>query len=382
MLLDNSFQSDARVEKEAKTLISHGAHVTVFCIKDDDLPAHEQRDGYGIVRCIEHGYNAPLRKSYKDFVATTVKKILEESFDVLHCHDFYMLSIGAEVKKKRPSVILIYDAHEYLAGWPFYKTSEGLNKWKGKLVWNKLIRKEKAEILHADAVLTITDSISDRLKSKYNLKKKPSVLGNYPSKFELKKNDRYFQDKYKLKKETKIIIHSGTIYHADDQLALLFDVLKQHDDLGLIFVGNRPRFYEIEAMVQLDESLQQKVFFHPYPDRQEEVINLLASADIGLLHIIDKWEAHTIGFSNRFVEYSVAELPVVATPQNFTREINNEYHCATFYSTQDNTSLNQAIERLLNDYDAFKQGAMKAGKNMHWDSVSQTLVNLYAALTA
>ena len=135
MLLDNSFVSDARVEKEAESLLAIGASLTVGCLIEKGLPEEELRDGYKILRIIEDGFNAPMRKTYDEYLSKTVDKILKFDFDILHCHDFYMLSIGAEVKKQRPAVKLIYDAHEYLKGWPFYKTSSGLNKWKGKIVW-------------------------------------------------------------------------------------------------------------------------------------------------------------------------------------------------------------------------------------------------------
>src|SRR4051794_4197186 len=50
MFVYNSFTADARVAKEATTLAHAGHEVTVFAVKDNATPAHEDRDGYRIVR--------------------------------------------------------------------------------------------------------------------------------------------------------------------------------------------------------------------------------------------------------------------------------------------------------------------------------------------
>ena len=192
MLLDNSFVSDVRVDKEAASLSDSGASVTVACTIENDLPYKEIRNGYTIIRLIEEGYNAPLRKSYKEYISRTADKIEQLEFNILHCHDFYMLSIGNELKKRNPSIHLIYDAHEYLKGWPFYKTSRGINKFKGRLVWNQLVRKEKNEIKKADKVITITSSIAERMRENSALLIPPIVIGNYPMKTDLQVSNGYF----------------------------------------------------------------------------------------------------------------------------------------------------------------------------------------------
>ena len=42
MLLDNSFVSDARVEKEAESLLAIGASLTVGCLIEKGLPEEER----------------------------------------------------------------------------------------------------------------------------------------------------------------------------------------------------------------------------------------------------------------------------------------------------------------------------------------------------
>ena len=76
-----------------------------------------------------------------------------------------MLFIGTEVKKMTPAVKLIYDAHEYLKGWPLYLSNKGIiNKSKGYLVWLKELNLEKQSIKFCDEILTVTSTIASLFK--------------------------------------------------------------------------------------------------------------------------------------------------------------------------------------------------------------------------
>ena len=381
MLLDNPFVSDVRVDKEAASLSKYGASVTVACSMENDLPYKEIRNGYTIIRLIEDGYNAPLRKSYKEYISRTADKIEQLEFNILHCHDFYMLSIGNELKKRNPSIYLIYDAHEYLKGWPFYKTSKGINKFKGRLVWNQLVRKEKNEIKKADKVITITSAIAERIRENSALLISPMVIGNYPMKTDLEVSNGYFHEKYKLPKDELVLIHSGTIYHTDFQLKTLFDIVTSITNLILVFVGDRPRFFDIKQIVGKDAELSKKIYFHDYPKTQNETVNLLGAADFGLLHVNDSWEAHKIGFSNRFAEYIMAGIPVVATPQEFTFKLNNELECCAFYHENNSVELKNAIQKITANKMNFKKNAMAAREKLDWKLESQKLIDLYKSLS-
>ena len=381
MLLDNPFVSDARVEKEAISLLDFGIEVTVACTQDENLPNLDKRNGISINRCISNFFNAPFKKGYNALLDKTVCEILEINFDILHCHDFHMLSIGAEIKKRKKSIILIYDAHEYLKGWPFYETSEGwLNKFKGRIVWNFLLKEEKKNVQLADHVITITDGIANQLYKNYKLNSKPIVLGNFAKKYEPIIDKSYFHKLYNINPNTQIIIHTGTIYHTDQQIKDLYDIILSIENMALVFIGNRPRFYSEQQKVKSNKLYNRRIFFHEYLSNQKDNIQLIASGDIGLMHIRDKWEAHKIGFSNRFVEYLSAQLPVIATPQEFTMKINLEFNCCEFYSENDIENLKKAIIKISMQLSKYTENAIIAQNNMNWEHESLKLLKLYSTL--
>lgn len=380
MLLDNSFKADARVEKEAIALISEGYNVEVLCIEDEDLQTEENRNGISILRCLKEGYNAPLRKGYRDYLQEMALIVIEKAPDILHCHDFYMLSIGTVVKAKKPSIHLIYDAHEFLKGWPFYKTSTGLNRIKGKIVYKALVRKERNEMKKADQVITITEGIANRFQNWASLPQKPIVLGNYPEKVEISKDPSYFRSKYPISAEQKIIVHSGTIYHSDKELNDLFTEISTMSDYAIVLIGNRPRFNEIKMMVQRNETWNKSIFFHDYPVDQQATIQLLAHADIGLLFIKEKWIAHKIGFSNRFVEYVMAGLPVIGIAQDFSTSMNEKYHTSIFYNSKDRFGLKNALLKMNEKYEELNQNAQEARKDLSWENEIQKLIIHYNSI--
>lgn len=380
MLLDNPFVSDARVEKEARTLVQQGVNLIVLGTMSDKLSREETRNGYRIIRGIPDGYNAPLRRGYKTYIQKCVDLICNYRFDILHCHDFYMLSIGVAYKKQFPETILIYDAHEYLKGWPYYLTSKGVNKLKGKLVWNRLVQKEKKEAKHADAVISITNSIAGRMKRDFKLKSTPIVIGNYPIPAVLSKKANFFHDGFNLEPGTKVIIHSGTIYQTDNELSILFNAIQSLENVVLVFIGDRPRFYTIKEKVENNSELNQKIFFQEYIHNYAELLNMMAAANFGLLHINASWEAHKIGFSNRFVEYIMADLPVIGTPQEFAIDVNNQLECGVFYNEPSTAAIKNSIQQAIQSESQLKLNVFKLRERFNWNVESKKLIDLYKSL--
>jgi glycosyltransferase involved in cell wall biosynthesis len=376
MLLDNPLRSDARVEKEAKALVESGFNVTVLATADAHLPEIELRDGYAIHRKIQHQFTKPFGKEYRSFVGKTVSIICSYDFEILHCHDFYMLDLGVYVKQKKTDIRLIYDAHEFLIGWPFYLDNKGWwNKLKGFIVWRKLILNEKKGIKAADNMLTITDSIANEFQRRYRLTQKPFVIGNYPKVSKAVQESLDLKQNLAIAPEDYLLIHSGSIYHTDSQLDSLFKIIQRNSQTHLAFVGNRPRFEEIKQCVS-QQGLS-RIHFINYPKDQRMVIQLLRGADIGILHVRQNWLAHKLGFSNRFVEYVQAGLAVVGTPQEYTRTINQKYPCCIYYSVSDKKSIEHAIIQAINQLDELKKNAQKAQKELNWETEKEKLTSFF-----
>lgn len=379
MLLDNPMVSDNRVDKEGSTLAKEGFEVEIACTKSESLLAIEFRNGYKINRCIEEGFDAPLRKGYKRYIQETSDLIASFDFDVLHCHDFYMLSIGCEVKKKNQKTILIYDSHEYLKGWPFYKTLNNINRLKGKLVWYELIKKERRESRQADKIISVNDRIADLIKQNYQINN-ITVINNYPEFVNIEPDKTYYHRKFGLHSDSLILVHSGNIYLDDEQLIILAESIKILGNIKVIFLGNKPRFLEVKELFEKNFNFDDTIYFHDYPNDQKKLIQLLGSAHIGFLYVREKWLSHKYTTPNRLLEYLAAGLPVVSCEQEVARKVNEIYPCISFYRKFTMDELQITFEEALMNLSENTKTASTVFSELNWEKESMKLLQLYNGL--
>ncbi len=225
MLVRNSVRFDTRVKKEAQTLASHGYRVTVIGSARADMP-NEERDGPVLIRRIPRP--APLhelrrrlkrrrtkaeaglaqRRGLERLSATSVRlmlvrvmcgaalplvrrlpspvyRVLKEHWayrlvivplladlepHIVHAHDLGTL-YGAEAYCRAARCPLVYDAHELeLARRP---KRDLLGRYTDRRI-------ERAGILSAAAVITVSEGIARDLAQTYGISP-PSVILNSPS---------------------------------------------------------------------------------------------------------------------------------------------------------------------------------------------------------
>ena len=68
----NNCTNDARVLKEAKTLVENGYELTIYAIKDQNTPYEESRNGFTIIRIDRNPVHLRLIRK--------IRKLLRESF--------------------------------------------------------------------------------------------------------------------------------------------------------------------------------------------------------------------------------------------------------------------------------------------------------------
>jgi glycosyltransferase involved in cell wall biosynthesis len=113
MLLSNPYLPDARVYREAKSLLARGHEITVLAWdRNMSHKAHEIMEGIEVIRV---GPKSSGKKSFvrdvRMFWREAYGKSTQLKFDAVHAHDFDTLPLGVKIKKKR-GVPLIFDAHE------------------------------------------------------------------------------------------------------------------------------------------------------------------------------------------------------------------------------------------------------------------------------
>ena len=107
----------------------------------------------------------------------------------------------------------------------------------------------------------------------------------------------------------------------------------------------------------------------------------ISSADIGLVHTITKWKSHKLGFSNKFMLYSVAGIPIISTKQMACIEYGKKYNHAVFYDENSVKSLKNAIEYCLNHFDSLKNNAVNIYENEFWEKESKHFIDMYKSIS-
>lgn len=378
MLLDNDFKSDNRVEKEATSLINNNYSVTVVCLQNPSLPKQEIRNGMLIIRCIDPAlYSHPFSKKAIQGSKTLTAFLLNETFDILHCHDFNLIHIGSALKQRGKNVKVVYDSHEFLKKYPMHENVKlPFNRLKAFIVWKLLLIREKKAAKYYDAFLTTTEIIAQKL-SQHLAINLYTYLRNIPETQNIVPSN-YLKNTFGLPLDSILIIHSGNIYF---QPELLVDIYKGIQNCGknifLAFFIAPDRSQKFKKFVD-EQGMSSVIFFHDYPQK-ENIIQYLASANIGFSWVNPAFMSQVYTSANRFWEYSLAELPVLSNYQwEICREIENKQNGVVY--TIDQVGFQNALHTILDNYNHFKKNAIATAKNDSWEKESLKLIALYDAL--
>jgi len=380
MLLDSPFESDIRVEKEAADLIRAGHRVMVICMVGDGLPLDEVRSGIPIKRRFPADIKSPFRLSYSSALEGSVAAVLAEEYDALHCHDYHMLTVGALAKARREKP-LIYDAHEYLAGWPFYRDSPAFtNRLKGCLVWHYEVWAEKTNVPFADRVITVSHALSSAMTRRFNLAIPPVVVRNIPRMYEIRGDSAALHRRFGIPDGRKVLLYSGAMYHTDRQLEALYHIVASINGVALLILGNRPRHLEAKNLCRSLGYEGQRVFFGDYVRDPAGRQDLMSGADVALMHVRSSWEAHRLGSCNKFLECTFAGLPIVAAYQEDCVAIGKKYGHALFYEEDDDVALKRNIVEAMTNNSTLRRNLSAARHDLSWETEVKALVDLYAGL--
>ncbi|NQV51845.1 MAG: glycosyltransferase [Flavobacteriales bacterium] len=380
MLLDNPLTSDQRVEKEAASLTEAGLTVGILASNEDQsLPEKEEGNGYTILRRISPFFKHPMRSGYKDKVSELAAEVLRFNFAILHCHDFQLLPVAAEVKAKRPETFFLYDSHEFLLGWPYYKETPGLfNRIKGYFVWKRFLRLERVHTQAMNAFICPSPAIGVLQRKQLQTSLSPLILRNIPSEPEEVK-DFNLRAALDLPKDAILIVHAGNLHQSDKEIDRLVASVGSQPGRHLLFVGNRPRFFAVKE--RLEAHPEWNAFVHFFEYDAKTLFHVLKQCDIGVAATQTKYLAHRVGSSNRVMEYTKAGIPVIATNQESHAAMQASFGHLELYNPTDSDSIELALDTILNDLPAYSKKAISAAGSLSWEHEIRPLVNLYLKIS-
>jgi glycosyltransferase involved in cell wall biosynthesis len=402
MIVWNTFQTDARVLKEAETLAGRGHRVTVFALlQPGETPEHEalapgldvvrvsrtplkalrrlfQPDGSRPTREVAPGVggafvDAPLKSSRLRRAGEVLSRsaihlglfraLVASRPDVVHAHDVNTLPT-AWAAARRAGARLVYDAHEISTD------REGYRELRGPIAWA-----EGRLMPRADATITTTEMRAKFFARAYGVPR-PLVLQNRP-RFAAPARGTRIRDRLGLADGLPIVLYQGGLQPGrglEDLVAAVPGLPPCH----LVFIGGGRLLGALRDMAA-ERGLETRVHFIPTVPLAE-LLAWTASADIGVQPIRNTCLNHLSTDSNKLFEYAMAGLPVAASDFPEIRRVVRAHDIGLLFDPEAPGALAAALGRLVGDADLRARlagNARVSARALSWEAQEGDLVRLY-----
>jgi glycosyltransferase involved in cell wall biosynthesis len=305
MLLHKSVVHDSRVRREASALASAGHEVIVLELAD--VPEDARRlDGFArspvsppesLRRCLP-------RNAYRALsLGSFVRRISTLRPDAVHAHDAAML-LPAMVGAGHVGARLVYDSHELATGVPYRERA-----------WAWIVAAtERLGVRRADAVITVSDGIADRLAERYGLSRRPIVVRNA---CDLPRPDpAVFGGALRATlgiDDEPLVLHQGSPAQARG-CETLIRAFARLDGGHLVFLGAASQSERTRTLagVAAAEGIADRTHFLPSVPLTR-LLTYTSDADVGVSLLEDNCENHRLALPNKVFEYVAAGIPVVAS---------------------------------------------------------------------
>jgi glycosyltransferase involved in cell wall biosynthesis len=366
---------DARVIREAATLVQAGYDVTIVDVEPEHRAREEMIHGVRIRHIVMPSWFVPTRvKPFFVFKAawmtlrgaTAVTRVRADSY---HAHDENALpacSIAARLRRKK----LVFDAHEL----PL--TNPAITRWR---TLTALSRNSLRRMLRrTSAVITVSPPIGVDLQQRYG--GPPATLVRNIPVYHPPITSNRIRERLGFAETERIALYQGYFLEDRqlDRLVRAARFLEPHHHIVLMGKGVMQK--KLEALIN-QEQVGDRVHIAPHAP-YEELLEWTASADIGLvLYPLGYSPSVDMCLPNKLFEYLMAGLPVLATPLQAVSALITQYGVGRITASLAPADLGQAISEILGDDEAlarYSANALAATKqDLCWEQEKLHLLSLY-----
>ena len=380
MVVYNFFINDARVIREAITLVKSGYAVTVFALHREGSKRNEEMHGFEVNRIHLACRRLPERNifqilKYFEFVLRCYLRARKKDITICQCHDLEALLVGYLIMKSHKCK-LIYDSHE-LWGDPRYIFFSRPSY--PKFVFSIQRKLEYFMMRRADAIITVCDSIADFI-AKENRVRRPYVVRNVHDLEKAKKSSKIKEKVSLIDDNRKTILYQGGVQKGRGLENLVIS-MRWVDDAALVILGNGGIKEELRDLA-VKYKVEKKVFFvSAVPP--EEVSSYTCLADIGAHPIENTCLNHYYCLPNKLFEYLMAGLPVAVSDFPEMAKIVKKYKVGEVFDPSKPQDIARAINSLLNHpnkYQECKLNIKKINQIYNWENEEKRLLGIYEEL--
>lgn len=314
------------------------------------------------------------------------KNVIDElEPDIIHANDFRMLGVGARAvrraRAKGRRTKLVWDAHEFLPG---------IRPWGTGPRWiPAMVAHEREYAGDADAVLTVSEALADRLVEGHGLREKPTVVLNAPiTEVEPGGGEASGEPVPDMRAlcgvgpDVPIAVYSGSA-SVQRGIGIMIDALPRLPRLHVALVVARAQSEYVRGLVARAAELGvgDRVHVLPYVPF-DQVVPFLAAADIGVVPI-HHWPNHEIALITKFFEYSHARLPIVVSDVQAMGDMVRSTGQGEVFRAEDLDDYVRAVEAVLGDpgrYRAVYDDRPDLLREWTWEAQAEILDGVYAKL--
>ncbi|MFG0392585.1 glycosyltransferase family 4 protein [Pseudomonas monteilii] len=404
MVVWNEFRNDARVLKEAETLVAVGHEVTVHALHTPGITQESERLPSGVM--ISRVARSPLWKIRKrqrtnkniekpigneqvSHKPTTIAnpnrlqqvlrivarvwthlgllwRMVKLKPDVIHAHDVNTLPT-AWLAAKLCGARIVYDAHEIST------SREGYSNFRALVA---LI--ERTLMPRVAGTITTTDTRAKFFSRAYRIPR-PLVLQNRPRLQQPTLSTR-IRDELGLTENWPIVIYQGGVQQGRG-LERLATIAADIPNAYFVFIGGG-RLDQILRQIVTSLDIQDRVHFIPTVSLTE-LHSYTASADIGIQPIENTCFNHYTTDSNKLFEYVQAGLPIIASDLPEIRHLVNQHDLGLLTPPGNSEALTKALRDLVDNPELrthYASLTTQAAKTLNWEEQEHKLIDLYARI--
>jgi glycosyltransferase involved in cell wall biosynthesis len=280
------------------------------------------------------------------------------TYDVVHAHDFNVLRLADELAR-RGRARLVYDSHEWWSGRERHGRWTPVERAREKAAERRIVSR-------ADAVLTVSDGIAERL-GRWRSTPVVVVRNTFPL-----VTDPAAAEPRALAARPAGAVYAGRIGAARDIETLLDATAALR--LDTVLMGNADREF-LPRLEFSDGSVRIE------PARPvDEVDDVLRRVGISVVTLTDTCENHRLALPNKVFHAVRAGVPVVAADLPELRRLVTSYGIGALYRPGDAASMRGALETVAADYAGLCERVARARDELNWDQDSKELVKVYESL--
>jgi glycosyltransferase involved in cell wall biosynthesis len=395
MITTDHLMIDRRILQEAQTLRRAGYGVEIFAGFECSEPATYDLDGIGISRFRFDWTDARLDRIFtflglrpgrlrsalwavarrtvaaftglSSFEHFVLRHVMERDHDILHCHDFPLLAVAVEAKRRRGKP-LVYDAHELYHA---QVQLPGRTRRRYKSREARLIR-------HADLAITVNPFLARIMAEDYGCKLPSVILNAAPLRREHKPR-LDLRQKLGFTDQDRIVLYQGWMSPERGLDRLVRTACYFPANVHLVMIGYGLNESELRALSTAQGTDDGRVVFLGRVEA-DDLACLTPAADLGVIpyHAIDLNNRYCS--PNKLFEFLAAGVPFVCNELPFLRAIIDAHGCGMVTDLSKPEAAAAAILSIVEHpvgLKALKDAAENAGRELCWEKEGEKLVALY-----